>query len=85
MPLYDFECNTCHERFEALVTSSEPPTCPACGAADPKRLYSTFAPPAKFGLRGGDARRSDASRRVRDEQLRAGLRKKRERKQQGEG
>lgn len=68
MPLYDFECNACHERFEALILGTAEPTCPACGAGDSTRLYSTFSSPPKFGLRGADARRSNATRRVREEQ-----------------
>ncbi len=46
MPLYEYECRTCSEQFEALVRSSEkddPKTCPACGGEKSGRMLSTFA------------------------------------------
>ena len=46
MPLYEFECRTCHERFEDLVRSSDADQtveCPACGAEDAVRLLSAPA------------------------------------------
>jgi putative FmdB family regulatory protein len=68
VPLYDYECPRCGERFEARVGVSETPPCPACGAPDPHRLLSPFAGPFTIGLRGAAARRSNASRRLREEQ-----------------
>lgn len=83
MPLYDFKCGTCGERFEALVAVSEQPACPVCGAAPAQRIYA-FAGPFKVGPRGLAARRSDASRRVREEQRRERFANQREeRKQRG--
>ncbi|HZO96199.1 MAG TPA: zinc ribbon domain-containing protein [Gaiellaceae bacterium] len=45
MPLYEYRCESCSERFEELVSASaaEAPPCPACGAAGARRLFSTFA------------------------------------------
>ena len=44
MPLYDFRCRACAHEFESLVRQGvEPAACPACGAAAPERLPSTFA------------------------------------------
>jgi putative FmdB family regulatory protein len=45
MPIYEYRCTTCQERFEALVTSAEraQARCPRCGAAKVERLLSTFA------------------------------------------
>jgi putative FmdB family regulatory protein len=84
MPIYDFECLSCGERFEALVATSERPACPACAAPEPKRLFSPISGPLTTGLRGGDARRSNATRRAREEQRREGFAKNREeRKQRG--
>jgi putative FmdB family regulatory protein len=33
VPLYEYECNRCHHRFEKLQRFSDPPAseCPACG------------------------------------------------------
>lgn len=43
MPIHDFQCRRCRHRFEQLVKVDEIPGCPACGAADPVRLFSTSA------------------------------------------
>lgn len=45
MPIYEYRCSACSERYEILVSSagrSKPP-CPRCGAASVERLLSTFA------------------------------------------
>ena len=78
MPRYDFRCLTCGNEFEALVRVSEQPACTACGAVDLQRLFSPIAGPLKTGLRGGEARRSNATRRVREELRQEGFRKQRE-------
>jgi len=46
MPIYEYQCPSCKERFEKLVRASGAPaevTCPTCGATGAKRLVSTFA------------------------------------------
>lgn len=41
MPIYEYSCNTCHERFELLQhIGSAPPPCPACGATEVRKLVS---------------------------------------------
>jgi putative FmdB family regulatory protein len=70
VPLYDFECGRCGERFETYAAESARPTCPACGTPDARRLLSPFAGPFTTALRGAAARRSDSTRRVREEQRR---------------
>ena len=43
MPLYEFECLDCGERFEALVLrGSDAPACPACKSAKLEQLISLF-------------------------------------------
>jgi putative FmdB family regulatory protein len=49
MPIYEYECKKCGERFEHYVRSrdiekvkEDELKCPVCGAADPERVYSTF-------------------------------------------
>lgn len=32
--MLDFECNNCHEPFEALAEKTEIPGCPLCGSPD---------------------------------------------------
>jgi putative FmdB family regulatory protein len=70
MPLYDFRCRACGERFEARAPHDELPPCPVCGSPDAERVPAAFAGPFTVGLRGAAARRSDATRRVREEQRR---------------
>lgn len=45
MPLYEYHCNDCHGRFDALVSFSRPTEvqCRECESANVRRLVSTFA------------------------------------------
>lgn len=51
MPIYEFECLSCGQRFDRLQKLSDPdPTdCPSCGAAQVKRALTA----ASFRLKGG--------------------------------
>jgi putative FmdB family regulatory protein len=51
MPIYEFECLSCGQRFDRLQKMSDPdPTdCPSCGAAQVKRALTA----ASFRLKGG--------------------------------
>jgi putative FmdB family regulatory protein len=69
MPIYDFECESCGNRFEELTRIDELPPCPQCGA-EPRKLLSQVSPTPRIGLRGAAARKSDATRRAREEQKR---------------
>jgi putative FmdB family regulatory protein len=44
MPIYEYQCQACDERFDKLLRSmSQAPaevTCPACGSIDVRRLIS---------------------------------------------
>jgi putative FmdB family regulatory protein len=42
MPLYEYQCDACGNRFEKIVKFSDPPleTCPECGGAVQKLLSS---------------------------------------------
>lgn len=54
MPLYEYRCLDCEQRFERLVrsaASTEGVECPSCGSTTVHRLPSTFA--ARFGGFGG--------------------------------
>lgn len=49
MPIYEFRCGTCDQRFEALVdVGTESAVCRECGAESAQRVMSAQAPP--FGL-----------------------------------
>ena len=64
MPVYEFECEECGERFEELVgseVSSVP--CPGCGSAHIRRLLSPVSPagrqPRGAGVRADESRRRE--------------------------
>jgi putative FmdB family regulatory protein len=81
MPIYEFECESCGERFEELVAAgAEAVPCPACGSARSRRLLSGFAPPGRqprgAGVRSDESRRREREA-ARSERL-ADSRKKRE-------
>ena len=49
MPIYEYKCESCGDRFEKLVRradDTEGLACPACGEAHLSQQYSTFAPRA---------------------------------------
>lgn len=45
MPLYEYECDACHQRFEIIQKYSDPApeTCARCGKGPVRRLLSTPA------------------------------------------
>jgi putative FmdB family regulatory protein len=43
MPIYQYACRGCGERFEKLVTGQARPACPVCAGGDLERLLSVFA------------------------------------------
>ena len=48
MPIYEYACGKCRDRFEVLVRkASQKIACPACGSKKVKRRFSTF------GIGGG--------------------------------
>jgi putative FmdB family regulatory protein len=79
VPLYDFRCRSCGTVFEARVAVSATAPCPACAAVEVERVYSPVASTSfSPSLKGDAARRSDDSRRVREEKRHEGFRKQRE-------
>jgi putative FmdB family regulatory protein len=64
MPVYEFECQSCGDRFEELV-SSETRTfaCPTCGSEETRRLLSPVSPPSRqprgTAVRSGESRRRE--------------------------
>lgn len=49
MPIYEYACRDCGERFEALVIGSVPASCPACQGDRLEKLLSVFAVGASSG------------------------------------
>jgi putative FmdB family regulatory protein len=70
VPIYEFECTGCGERFEELVAGpGAAAVCPACGSARTRRLISNVSPPGRQPRGAGV--RSDESRRREREAARA--------------
>jgi len=52
MPVYEYECTNCKEKFElrrSIGDSDSEIKCPACGAGHPQRVLSLFASKAAGG------------------------------------
>ncbi len=46
MPIYEYKCIKCGNKFEILQKMNESDkniNCPECGAAKPEKLFSTFS------------------------------------------
>jgi putative FmdB family regulatory protein len=60
MPIYDYRCTDCDERYDQLVRRAEDVvTCPSCGSEHSERLLSVFA---GIGTGGKPASTPDYSR-----------------------
>lgn len=61
MPLYEFRCARCGERFEALVDAgTQSASCRICGAEGAVRVLSTQAAPFGLVKSMGAARRQES-------------------------
>ena len=66
MPIYEFECEICGERFEELVAADAAGTaCPQCGSERTRRLMSSVSPPGRQP-RGAAVRSNESQRRERE-------------------
>ena len=43
MPIYEYECRTCHHEFEQLIRTGDTPVCPSCKGQTLERLLSHVA------------------------------------------
>ena len=43
MPLFEYECTGCGNKFELLIRGSEQPRCPKCGEERVEKSLSVFA------------------------------------------
>jgi putative FmdB family regulatory protein len=53
MPIYEFKCCSCGEKFEAycgLSGQAEEIKCPRCGKPELERIFSTFSTKSKGSL-----------------------------------
>ena len=57
MPIYEYECRKCRERFEVLQKASDSNAglnCPKCDTDEPERVLSAFcSTSAKGASKGG--------------------------------
>jgi putative FmdB family regulatory protein len=66
VPIYEFECEACGERFEELVAADAVTvTCPRCSSERTRRLMSSVSPPGRQP-RGGAVRSDESRRRERE-------------------
>ena len=54
MPLYEYACPVCHDKFDRLrpMSDGESADCPACGTVS-NRVLSLFAAPVAVAVGGG--------------------------------
>jgi len=67
MPIYEFTCEECGNRFEELVASVRAggPACPRCGSQHIAQRLSAVSPPSRQP-RGPRAREGESKRRERE-------------------
>ena len=41
MPIYEYACRSCGQKFEKLVRGDDTPACPSCKSVDLERLLSS--------------------------------------------
>ncbi|MEI7812663.1 MAG: zinc ribbon domain-containing protein [Ignavibacteria bacterium] len=61
MPIFEYQCKDCNQKFEVLHKSSEcreEVICPKCNSANNKKLLSTFTP---AGFSGSSKRAASCS------------------------
>ncbi len=60
MPIYEFHCDACGERFEALVDAGTTGVeCRICAAPRTRRVFSAQAAPMKLAKSPGDKRKQE--------------------------
>ena len=60
MPIYEYRCPQCGEKFEKLVRfgGTEPVQCPRCQSSAPQRMISLFAQSSGAGVSTGSSQSS---------------------------
>jgi putative FmdB family regulatory protein len=61
MPIYEFDCAECGERFEDLLPAgADGAECRHCGSSDTRRVFSAPGAPLKLVKSRGAARKQEA-------------------------
>lgn len=55
MPIFEYLCRDCNQRFESLVYGSKKPECPHCGSRKLETQLSVFAVNSKSSASGQSA------------------------------
>jgi putative FmdB family regulatory protein len=58
MPIYEYQCTQCGQKFEvrqAIGEDGSSLNCPRCHAGEPKRLFSSFFSPGSSGIEPSEA------------------------------
>jgi putative FmdB family regulatory protein len=83
VPIYEFRCGACGERFEALVDAgTETIECCRCGSEGAKRAFSAQAAPLNLAKSGGELRRQERANAKLRAQTRDRLKEARKRARQ---
>lgn len=78
MPIYEFVCEACGERFDALVElGTETLDCDLCGTGGSKRVLSAQAPPMRLVKTPRDARKQERSNAALRRKAKADFKRKR--------
>lgn len=84
MPIYEFRCEACGERFEALVDAgTESASCRACGTDGAERVLSAQAPPFGLVKSPGAARRQEQRNAQLRDRTKADFKARRKRAREG--
>jgi putative FmdB family regulatory protein len=83
VPIYEFRCEACEARFEALVPAgTESAPCPECAAERTRRVYSAQAPAAQLVKPPGERRKQERANARLHEKTKSNFKQARQRAQQ---
>ena len=86
MPIYEFRCESCGERFEALVDAdTESSECRSCGSGTTRRVLSAQAAPLTVVKSPGETRKQERANARLRERTKADFKAKRQRARKGGG
>ncbi len=84
MPIYEFRCAACGQRFDALVdVGTEAIECRICGATGAARVYSPQAAPFGLVKSSGSARRQEQQNENLRRRTKADFKARRKRAREG--
>lgn len=86
MPIYEFRCDSCGERFEALVDAGTARVdCRVCGGSETIRVFSAQAAPMGLVQTPGQKRRQERANAKLRERTKADFKARRKRAREARG